>query len=93
MRRTLYPADVHVAFEGWQALLRRVELSGASAPITGSVLTKLDGTAKGGVVIAIAAELGWEAFETEKFAKEVERVEVQISGVRAARKEEALSKV
>ena len=41
---------------------------------------------------AIAAELGWEAFDAEKFAKEVERVEVQISGVRAARKEEALSK-
>lgn len=42
---------------------------------------------------AIAAELGWEAFDAEKFAKEVERVEVQISGVRVARKEEALSKV
>lgn len=42
---------------------------------------------------AIAAELGWEAFDAEKFAKEVERVDVQISGVRVARKEEALSKV
>ena len=29
-----------------------------SADITGVVLTKLDGTAKGGIVFAIAAELG-----------------------------------
>jgi fused signal recognition particle receptor len=29
-----------------------------SAPVTGLVLTKLDGTAKGGIVIAIAKELG-----------------------------------
>ena len=27
-------------------------------PLSGLVLTKLDGTAKGGVVVAIAAELG-----------------------------------
>jgi fused signal recognition particle receptor len=29
-----------------------------SVPVTGLVLTKLDGTAKGGIVIAIAKELG-----------------------------------
>ena len=31
---------------------------GESAGITGIVLTKLDGTAKGGVVVAIAKEMG-----------------------------------
>ena len=31
---------------------------GESAGITGIVLTKLDGTAKGGIVLAIARELG-----------------------------------
>ena len=29
-----------------------------SAPVTGLVLTKLDGTAKGGIVVAIVNELG-----------------------------------
>jgi fused signal recognition particle receptor len=29
-----------------------------SVPVTGLVLTKLDGTAKGGIVVAIAKELG-----------------------------------
>lgn len=41
---------------------------------------------------AVAAELGWEAFDADKFAREVEQVEVQMSGVRVARKEEALPK-
>ena len=29
-----------------------------AAPITGIILTKLDGTAKGGIAVAIQAELG-----------------------------------
>ena len=41
-----------------QNALQQAKLFAESAPITGIVLTKLDGTAKGGVVIAIAAELG-----------------------------------
>lgn len=38
--------------------LQQARLFTASARVTGIVLTKLDGTAKGGVVIAIARELG-----------------------------------
>ena len=41
-----------------QNALMQAKLFAESAPITGIVLTKLDGTAKGGVVIAIASELG-----------------------------------
>ena len=41
-----------------QNALQQAKLFAESAPITGIVLTKLDGTAKGGVVIAIASELG-----------------------------------
>ena len=41
-----------------QNALQQARLFSESAPITGIVLTKLDGTAKGGVVIAIASELG-----------------------------------
>ncbi len=36
----------------------RRDCSRESAGVTGIVLTKLDGTAKGGVVVAIARELG-----------------------------------
>lgn len=41
-----------------QNALMQAKLFAERAPITGIVLTKLDGTAKGGVVIAIASELG-----------------------------------
>lgn len=41
-----------------QNALQQARLFAESAPITGIILTKLDGTAKGGVVIAIASELG-----------------------------------
>ncbi|MBR1858430.1 MAG: signal recognition particle-docking protein FtsY [Selenomonadaceae bacterium] len=40
-----------------QNALSQVELFTKSAPITGLVLTKLDGTAKGGIIIAIKSEL------------------------------------
>jgi fused signal recognition particle receptor len=41
-----------------QNALSQARLFGETAGVTGIVLTKLDGTAKGGVVIAIADELG-----------------------------------
>lgn len=43
------------ATTGQNALLQAKEFS-SSVPVTGLVLTKLDGTAKGGIVFAIAAE-------------------------------------
>jgi fused signal recognition particle receptor len=41
-----------------QNAIAQAKQFGEAVPITGIVLTKLDGTAKGGVVIGIAAELG-----------------------------------
>ena len=38
--------------------LRQARLFAEAAPVTGIVLTKLDGTAKGGIALAIARELG-----------------------------------
>ena len=38
--------------------LRQARLFAEAVPVTGIVLTKLDGTAKGGIALAIAAELG-----------------------------------
>ena len=38
--------------------LRQAQLFSEAVPVTGIVLTKLDGTAKGGIAIAIARELG-----------------------------------
>ena len=38
--------------------LRQAQLFAEAAPVTGIVLTKLDGTAKGGIALAIARELG-----------------------------------
>ncbi|MGC9220402.1 MAG: signal recognition particle-docking protein FtsY [Solirubrobacteraceae bacterium] len=38
--------------------LRQAQLFSAAIDVTGLVLTKLDGTAKGGIALAIAAELG-----------------------------------
>lgn len=66
-----------------QNALQQAKLFAESAPITGIVLTKLDGTAKGGVVISIASELGipvkyigvgegiddLQPFDAESFAK------------------------
>ena len=40
-----------------QNAISQAELFAKSAPITGIVLTKLDGTAKGGVIIGIKSEL------------------------------------
>ncbi len=39
--------------------LQQAKQFGATASVTGLVLTKLDGTAKGGIVLAIARELGY----------------------------------
>lgn len=53
------PNDVFLVLDattGQNAILQAKEFSKV-APVTGLVLTKLDGTAKGGVVIAIANEL------------------------------------
>jgi fused signal recognition particle receptor len=38
--------------------LRQAKLFTEAVPVTGIVLTKLDGTAKGGIALAIARELG-----------------------------------
>src|SRR4029450_2039848 len=38
--------------------LRQAQLVAEAVPVTGIVLTKLDGTAKGGIALAIARELG-----------------------------------
>ena len=38
--------------------LRQAQLFSEAIDVTGLVLTKLDGTAKGGIVLAIASELG-----------------------------------
>jgi fused signal recognition particle receptor len=41
-----------------QNALSQARLFGEATPVTGAVVTKLDGTAKGGMVLAIASELG-----------------------------------
>jgi fused signal recognition particle receptor len=38
--------------------VRQAKLFSEAVPVTGIVLTKLDGTAKGGIALAIAGELG-----------------------------------
>ncbi len=53
-RETLVVVD---ATTGQNALIQAREFSEV-APITGVVLTKMDGTAKGGIAVAIRAELG-----------------------------------
>jgi len=54
VRRVLLEADVN--FQLTREFLERVEKKAVG--VTGLVLTKLDGTAKGGIVIAIARKLG-----------------------------------
>ncbi len=41
-----------------QNALRQVEAFSASVPVTGLVMTKLDGTAKGGILVALAGRFG-----------------------------------
>ena len=53
-RETLLVLD---ASTGQNALIQAKEF-GKAADITGLVLTKLDGTAKGGIILAIKRELG-----------------------------------
>jgi fused signal recognition particle receptor len=78
-RETLLVLD---ATTGQNAVLQAREFKGA-AEITGLILTKLDGTAKGGIVISIKKELGipvkfigvgekiddMKPFDSEEFAK------------------------
>jgi fused signal recognition particle receptor len=66
-----------------QNALSQVEAFGASVPLTGLVMTKLDGTAKGGVLVALTARCGLpihfigvgeseddlQPFEAESFAR------------------------
>ena len=53
------PHDVFLVIDAstGQNGLRQAELFAASAGVTGLVLTKLDGTAKGGIVLAISREM------------------------------------
>ena len=53
-RETLLVLDATTGQNG----LSQAEEFAKSAPLTGIVLTKLDGTAKGGIVFAIASKLG-----------------------------------
>jgi fused signal recognition particle receptor len=41
-----------------QNALNQVEMFGRTAGVTGLVMTKLDGTARGGILVAIAAKHG-----------------------------------
>lgn len=54
------PHDTLLVLDGTmgQNALSQARLFHEATPLTGVVVTKLDGTAKGGVVLAIAAELG-----------------------------------
>jgi fused signal recognition particle receptor len=52
--QTLLTVDATTGQNG----LRQAQLFSAAVPIDGLVLTKLDGTAKGGIALAIAGELG-----------------------------------
>ena len=41
-----------------QNALSQVELFSQAAPVSGLVMTKLDGTARGGILVALAAKFG-----------------------------------
>jgi fused signal recognition particle receptor len=61
--RKVEPAAPHVVLlvldaTVGQNALSQVELFGKSAGVTGLVMTKLDGTARGGILVAIAARFG-----------------------------------
>ena len=72
-----------------QNAIQQAETFGAVIPVTGLVLTKVDGTAKGGVVVAISHRLGipvrflglgegiedLEAFDAKSFARALFRAE------------------
>ncbi len=78
-----------------QNAISQVEAFGASVPLTGLIMTKLDGTAKGGILVALAAKSGLPVhfigvgegeddlmpFNAENFAKALTGVE---SGAGAA---------
>lgn len=54
------PHEVLLVIDGTvgQNVLMQAKIFNEAVPITGVVVTKLDGTAKGGIVIAVKAELG-----------------------------------
>ena len=54
------PHEVLLVIDGTvgQNALRQAKIFNEAVPITGVVVTKLDGTAKGGIVIAVNAEMG-----------------------------------
>ncbi len=72
-----------------QNALSQVELFGQAAPISGLVMTKLDGTARGGILVALAAKFGLpvhfigvgegvedlEPFEARDFARAIAGLE------------------
>jgi len=74
-----------------QNALTQVEIFGAKAGVTGLVMTKLDGTARGGILVALAARFGLpvhfigvgeglddlEPFEAEDFARALVGLEPQ----------------
>lgn len=77
-----------------QNALNQVEIFQATVPITGLVVTKLDGTAKGGVVVALAERFGLpvvavgvgeraedlRAFEAEQFTAALMGLETTAAG-------------
>jgi fused signal recognition particle receptor len=72
-----------------QNALSQVEIFGKTAGVTGLVMTKLDGTARGGILVAIAEKFGLpvhfigvgesvddlEAFSARDFAKAIAGLE------------------
>jgi len=54
------PHDTYIVVDAGngQNILSQIEQFSTMVPITGVVITKLDGTAKGGVVLAVASKLG-----------------------------------
>lgn len=54
------PHEVLLVIDGTmgQNALMQAKIFNEAVPITGVVVTKLDGTAKGGIVLAVKAELG-----------------------------------
>ena len=50
--------DIVAEIDQQIARLQQARQFTAAAPLTGLIITKLDGTARGGIVVAIARELG-----------------------------------
>ena len=77
-----------------QNALSQVELFSKAAPVSGLVMTKLDGTARGGILIALAAKFGLpvhfigvgegiddlEPFAARDFARAIAGLEKELDG-------------